>query len=74
MNEPTLEELNARQAQWDSMVDAAQDIVKRIVESGGMANKSRVEDELMPMFDMDRYTAHQIMNHIERHNLRKWGR
>lgn len=62
------------EAQWAKMVDTAQDIVKRIVESGGMANKSRVEDELMPMFNIDRYTAHDVMNYIEFHNLRKWGR
>lgn len=62
------------QETWTQMVDAAQDIVKRIVESGGMANKSRVEDELMPMFGVNRYTAHQVMNHIEFYNLRKWGR
>jgi len=62
------------QETWDRMVDAAQDIVKRIVESGGMANKSRVEDELMPMFGVDRFLAHQVMNHIEFYGLRKWGR
>lgn len=62
------------QDEWQSMITAAQDIVKRIVESGGMANKSRVEDELMPMFGIDRYVAHRVLNHIEYYNLRTWGR
>lgn len=72
MTMPTQAELDAQQAQWLHMIDVAQDIVKRIVESGGMATKSSVEDELMPMFGVDRYMAHQVMNHIEYHNLRKW--
>ena len=74
MNEQEQWGLVADAIKWAQMVDAAQDIVKRIVESGGMANKSKVEDELMPMFGVDRYIAHEVMNHIEYHNLRRWGR
>jgi hypothetical protein len=70
----TQAELDAEYTHWLHMVDVAQDIAKRIVESGEMATKTRVEDELMPMFGIDRYDAHMITNYVERHNLRKWGR
>ena len=70
----TQEQRDADYAHWLHMVDVALDIQKRIVDSGGMASKSVVEDELMPMFGIDRYVAHGITNHIEYHNLRKWSR
>jgi hypothetical protein len=41
-----------------------------IIDAGGMANKSRVEDVLMPLFGIDRGTAHDVMNTIEYHNLK----
>jgi len=70
----TQAERDAEYAHWLHMVDVALDIQKRIVEAGGMATKSIVEDELMLMFGIDRYVAHNITNHIEYHNLRKWTR
>lgn len=66
----TQTQLDAEYAAWLNMVDTALQIRGRIVAAGGMANKSAVEDELMPMFGIDRGAAHNIMNHIEYHNLR----
>ena len=66
----TQAELDAEYQAWLGRVAVAIQIRNRIVESGGMATKTRVEDELMPLFDIDRYDAHQIMNHIEYHNLK----
>jgi hypothetical protein len=66
----TQEERDAEYQQWLGMVAAAVKIRNRIVAAGEMANKTRVEDEIMPMFGIDRYDAHMIMNHIEHHNLR----
>lgn len=63
-------QLDAEYAAWLGMVDEALRIRGRIVAAGGMANKSAVEDELMPLFGIDRRAAHDIMNHIEAYNLR----
>lgn len=49
---------------------AAEDVVYLIVESGGIATKSRVEDYLMERFAVDRYQAHRVMNDIESQNVR----
>ena len=65
----TQEQLDQEYQEWLGMVAAAVAIRDRIVAAGGMATKSRVEDELMPMFGIDRSDAHSIMNHIEFHNL-----
>jgi hypothetical protein len=66
----TQAERDAAYAHWLHMVDVAVAIRNRIVAAGEMATKTRVEDELIPMFGIDRYDAHRIMNHIEYHNLR----
>ena len=66
----TQAELDAEYQAWLGQVATAVEIRNRIVASGEMATKTRVEDELMPMFCIDRYDAHQIMNHIEYHNLK----
>ncbi len=66
----TQAELDVEYQAWLGRVAVAVQIRNRIVESGEMATKTRVEDELMPLFGIDRYDAHQIMNHIEYHNLR----
>ncbi len=63
-------ELDAEYQAWLGRVATAVQIRNRIVASGEMATKTRVEDELMPLFGIDRYDAHQIMNHIEYHNLK----
>lgn len=55
---------------WLGMVEQAREIQGRIITAGGMATKSSVEDELMPLYGIDRGTAHDIMNHIEYHNMR----
>ena len=56
---------------WHNVITAAISIRKEIVEGGGMATKSLVENRLMNVFDgLDRYNAHSVMNHIEYHNLR----
>lgn len=65
----TQEQLDQEYQEWLKMVAAAIAIRERIVSAGGMATKSKVEDELMPMFGIDRGDAHTIMNHIEYHNL-----
>ena len=66
----TQEELDTEYQAWLGQVSAAITIRNRIVASGEMATKTRVENEIMPMFGIDRYDAHQIMNHIEYHNLK----
>lgn len=66
----TQAELDAEYQAWLGRVATAVQIRNRIVEAGEMATKTRVEDELMPLFGIDRYDAHAIMNHIEYHNLR----
>jgi hypothetical protein len=66
----TQAELDAEYQAWLGMVAAAVAIRNRIVAAGDMATKTRVEDELMPIFGIDRYDAHMIMNHIEHRNLR----
>ena len=65
----------AQDVVWRHMVTTAVQIRNRIVAAGEMATKTRVEDELMPMFGIDRGDAHSIMNHIEYHCLRvDWQR
>lgn len=54
---------------WLSMVDTAVAIRNRIYFAGGMATKTIIEDELMPMFGIDRGAAHDITNYVEYHNL-----
>lgn len=66
----TQAELDAEYQAWLGMVSAAVAIRNRIVAAGEMATKTRVEDELMPLYGIDRYDAHRIMNHIEYHQLR----
>ncbi len=67
----TAAELDAEYAAWLAQVDAALVIRRRIIAAGEMATKTRVEDELMPLYPgMDRYAAHRILNHIEYRNLR----
>lgn len=56
--------------QWRQMIQDALIIRRRIMESGKMATKTIVEDELIPMHNIDRGLAHSVMNHIEYHNLR----
>jgi len=56
--------------EWRRLLERAVAIRRRIIEAGGMATKTAVEDELMPEFAIDRYTAHQVLNTIERENLR----
>ena len=68
MNTRTIEDLT--DDEWRRILQRAAAIRRRIVEAGGMATKTVVEDELMPEFAIDRYTAHQALNTIERENLR----
>ena len=56
--------------QWLELVQEAVSIRNRIVASGEMATKTRVEDEMMQLHGMERYDAHNIMNHIKYHNLK----
>lgn len=55
---------------WLDMVREAITIRNGIVESGGMATKTSVENVLMERHGIDRYDAHNIMNHIEFRNYR----
>ena len=68
MNTRTIEDLT--DDEWRRILQRAAAIRRRIVEAGGMATKTAVEDELMPEFGVDRYTAHHALNTIERENLR----
>lgn len=68
MNVRTMEDLT--DDEWRGLLERAAAICRRIVEAGGMATKTAVEDELMPEFAIDRYTAHHALNTIERENLR----
>lgn len=55
---------------WKSLVNEAVAVRKAIVHSGGMATKSLTEDILMIFHtELDRGAAHDILNHIESHNL-----
>lgn len=55
---------------WLGMVREAITIRNDIVASGGMATKTSVENVLMERHGIDRYDAHNIMNHIEFRNYR----
>lgn len=55
--------------EYQLMIITARQIQGRIVKDGGMATKSKVEDELMPAFNITRSLAHDITNHISQHNL-----
>ena len=55
------------------MIQLACDIVYAIVAAGGMANKSLVEDVMMARVDgLDRYTAHDLMNHLEFYGIHRF--
>ena len=71
----TKEEMDAEDKMWRQMVTTAVQIRNRIMAAGEMATKTRVENEIMPMFNIDRCDAHSIMNHIEYRNLKMdWSR
>ena len=54
----------------ESLISQALVIRYRIVDSGDMATKTSVENELMTIHpELDRYNAHQVMNTIEMRNL-----
>ena len=55
---------------WLDMVREAIGIRNAIVASGSMATKTSVENVPMERHSIDRYDAHNIMNHIEYHNYR----
>lgn len=59
------------EVEYQSIVMEARREVGRIVTAGGMATKTKVENYLMPKYNITRYVAHEIMNYIEYHNL-KW--
>lgn len=56
------------------MIDFARRVQGAIVDRGGMATKSAVEDILMPVFQIDRSEAHDVLNVIEFCNLKWIGR
>ncbi len=56
--------------EYQAIVLEARKEVGRIVAAGGMATKTKVENYLMPKYNLTRYAAHEIMNYIEYHNLR----
>lgn len=56
--------------EWNAIIIDARQEVGRIYRSGGMATKTRVEDYLMPKYNINRYCAHDIMNYIQQHNLK----
>lgn len=64
------EEVDAAYNVFLTVVQDALVIRRRIVAAGGMATKTVVEDELMPKHGIDRRAAHDVMNHIEYHNLK----
>ena len=53
----------------DTIIIEALNIRGAIIANGGMATKSVVEDILMLRHPIDRFQAHEIMNHIEYYNL-----
>lgn len=55
--------------EFAAIVLKAREIQGAIVAAGGMATKSKVEDELMPLYNLTRGAAHQVLNFIEAHNL-----
>lgn len=55
--------------EWEAAIKDAREEVGRIVRSGGIATKTKVEDYLMPRWNIDRGCAHNIMNHIGHYNL-----
>jgi hypothetical protein len=57
-------------ANLDEIKKVAVDVQFLIVKGGGMATKSVVEDYLMPRFGIDRCLAHEVMNDLERENVR----
>lgn len=56
--------------EWNAIIIDARQEVGRIYRFGGMATKTRVEDYLMPKYNIDRSCAHDIMNHIQHYNLK----
>ena len=66
----TQQEADAAYAVFQAIVRDAVAIRNRIVAAGGMATKTVFEDELMPKHCLDRRAAHDVMNHIEYHNLK----
>lgn len=56
--------------EWRDLVEEALAVRRQIISDGQMATKSAVEDVLMKRHDIDRCVAHDVMNHIERNNLR----
>ena len=65
-----MSEITADYDKWLDMVREAIGIRNAIVASGGMATKTSVENVLMERHGIDRYDAHNIMNHIEFRNYR----
>lgn len=58
------------QLRWERLRNDALAIRQIIFEHGGMANKSAVEDVMMRKHPgLDRSEAHDILNHIEYHNM-----
>jgi len=51
------------------MTQLARRLQGAIIDRGGMANKSAVEDLLVPLFAIDRSVAHDLLNTIEFHNF-----
>ena len=54
---------------FEKLVAEAIDIRYAIVNAGGMATKSAVEDVLIARHSIDRYDAHVVTNHIEFNDL-----
>jgi hypothetical protein len=54
---------------FNELVQAAIRIRYAVYQAGGMATKSGVEDVLMHRYAVERDIAHDVMNHIEYHDL-----
>ena len=65
-----MSEITADYDRWLDIVREAITIRNDIMQAGEMATKTRVENVLMERHGMDRYDAHNIMNHIEHRNYR----
>lgn len=54
---------------FDELVQAAIRIRHAVYQAGGMATKSGVGDVLIHRYGVDSTLAHEVMNHIEYHDL-----
>lgn len=64
--------MNTNHLNFEELVAHAENIEFLIVQGGGMARKSDIEMILMGEFDVTRFDAHTITNHVELQNKRNW--